>query len=110
MAVFEDRMVLRTVYLPFDLDQKLRSIAFRDNRSKNDLIRELIKAGIETAEKGDDRRFKIVSPPREPVPTAKIEPRSIGKALAGAKKKAPAAKASRDRSRRREPAVRAGAA
>jgi hypothetical protein len=100
MAEFEDKMVLRTVYLPFDLDQELRSIAFRDNRSKNDLIRELIKSGIETAKKGDDRRFKFVPPKRKPVPTAKIEPRSIGEALAP-KGKAPAAKGARLRRRDR---------
>ena len=65
MAEFEDKMVLRTVYLPFELDQELRSIAFRDNRSKNDLIRELIKTGIDAAKEGDDRRFKFVAPARD---------------------------------------------
>ena len=37
-----ERMVLRTVYLPPDLDEKLRVRAFRDGQSKGDLIRRAI--------------------------------------------------------------------
>ena len=61
MADINEKMVLRTVYLPFDLDQELKSIAFTNDRSKGDLIRELIKAGIATAKKGGDKRFKVVN-------------------------------------------------
>jgi hypothetical protein len=37
-----DRMVLRTVYLPPDLDDALRVWAFRSNVSKGDIIREAV--------------------------------------------------------------------
>lgn len=36
------RMVLRTVYLPPDVDHKLRIKAFEGRSSKNDLIREAV--------------------------------------------------------------------
>lgn len=39
-------MVLRTVYLPKDLDNKLRDFAFRKGRSKGDLMRELIQESL----------------------------------------------------------------
>jgi plasmid stability protein len=42
-----DRMVLRTVYLPPDLDEKLKLRAFQARRSKNDLIREAISSALE---------------------------------------------------------------
>jgi hypothetical protein len=49
-----ENMVLRTLYLPRDLDQKLKSAANRGARSKGDVIRELILAGLEqkSAERG----------------------------------------------------------
>ena len=48
------RMVLRTVYLPPDIDDELRVRAFRSNQTKNDLIREAVtrwldEAGLSTA-------------------------------------------------------------
>lgn len=55
----QDKMVLRTVYLPQSLDQVLKGIAFRGDRSKNDVIRELIQAGIDAKMKGGDNRFKF---------------------------------------------------
>lgn len=42
----EDRMVLRTVYLPPELDAELRKIAFESDCSKGDLIRESIRSLI----------------------------------------------------------------
>ena len=54
MADISDNMVLRTIYLPKELDQTLKSAAIRGERSKGDVIRELIQAGLRTlsAEKG----------------------------------------------------------
>lgn len=50
-------MVLRTVYLPPALDQELKTAALMDDKSKNDLIRELISVGIEAMRAKNDRRF-----------------------------------------------------
>lgn len=44
----EDRMVLRTVYLPPELDAELRKIAFESECSKGDLIRESIRTLIDS--------------------------------------------------------------
>ena len=54
MTDISDNMVLRTIYLPKELDQTLKSAAIRGERSKGDVIRELIQAGLQTlsAEKG----------------------------------------------------------
>ncbi|HEY1932476.1 MAG TPA: ribbon-helix-helix protein, CopG family [Acetobacteraceae bacterium] len=41
-----ENMVLRTLYLPRDLDQALKVAANRSARSKGDVIRELILAGL----------------------------------------------------------------
>lgn len=38
-----EKMVLRTVYLPPSLDEKLRMQAFRNKVSKNDLIRKAVE-------------------------------------------------------------------
>lgn len=48
----DDRMVLRTVYLPPALDEKLKLRAFQAGRSKNDLIRDAISSAL----KDDDAR------------------------------------------------------
>lgn len=106
MAEFEDKMVLRTVYLPFDLDQELKSIAFRDDLSKNALIRELVKMGIQAAKEKNDKRFRTVQRIGGPVATEKLKPRVLSKgqfakvkagvvaaAKAGAAAKAPAKRA-----------------
>lgn len=52
-----ESMVLRTVYLPRELDQQLKTAAFRDARSKNDIIRELIQIGMRSRQAAGDRRF-----------------------------------------------------
>ncbi len=52
-----DNMVLRTVYLPRELDQQLKSAAFRNERSKNDVIRELIQVGLQSLQAKHDHRF-----------------------------------------------------
>lgn len=39
-------MVLRTVFLPPDLDDQLRNVAFNQKMSKGDLIRALIVYGL----------------------------------------------------------------
>jgi len=45
---FEDSpMVLRTVYLPRSLDTELRNMAFTQERSKSDLIRELLVIALQ---------------------------------------------------------------
>lgn len=53
----DDRMVLRTVYLPPELDEKLRVHAFRSKTTKGEVIRRAIAAAL-TAEAsfGEDER------------------------------------------------------
>lgn len=51
MADDSDNMVLRTLYLPRELDQTLKSAAIRGARSKGDVIRELIRAGLQAKRK-----------------------------------------------------------
>lgn len=41
-----DNMVLRTIYMPLDVDRRLREIAFSQNISKGELMRKLILDGI----------------------------------------------------------------
>jgi Arc/MetJ-type ribon-helix-helix transcriptional regulator len=43
MADEDARMVLRTVYLPPELDEQLRIDSFKLRRSKNDLIRDAVR-------------------------------------------------------------------
>lgn len=81
MTVFEDKMVLRTVYLPFHLDQELKSIAFRGDRSRNDLVLELVKLGLQAAKDSGDKRFKTVVRRGPPVPTTRVEPRPLSTSI-----------------------------
>lgn len=67
MADNPDNMVLRTLYLPVDLDQTLKSAALRGARSKGDIIRELIRAGLQSKMKEPGSYF--------------VEPAGKGKAV-----------------------------
>lgn len=51
-----DNLILRTVYLPPDLDDKLRVEAFAKRTSKNDLIRKYIDLGMKAASKEQDTK------------------------------------------------------
>ena len=110
MAEFEDKMVLRTVYLPFDLDQELKSIAFRDDLSKNALIRELVKMGIQAAKEKNDKRFRTVQRIGGPVATEKLKPRVMSKGKFGAVKAAAVAKAGAAAKAKAKPARTGGKA
>lgn len=68
----EGNMVMRSVYLPEELDNRLRAVAFLHNRSKGDLIRELVQAGLGRME--EEVRLASVA---EPVILAALE-RSLG--------------------------------
>ena len=46
MAATQENMVLRTVYLPKALDQKLRGLAFANEQTKGELIRSLINEAL----------------------------------------------------------------
>jgi hypothetical protein len=39
---YDEGMVLRTVYLPRELDEKLRKMAYEQRKSKNEIIRTLL--------------------------------------------------------------------
>lgn len=45
----EEFMVLRTLYMKPDLDQRLRLLAQKQRKSKNQLIREVLAAAVEKA-------------------------------------------------------------
>jgi hypothetical protein len=47
MSDSSDKMVLRTVYLPRELDERLRLMAFRQGKTKNDIIRNAVKGAVE---------------------------------------------------------------
>lgn len=46
MAESDEKMVLRTVYLPREVDDQLRLIAFRSGTTKGDLVRSFVKNGL----------------------------------------------------------------
>ncbi|WP_293920217.1 CopG family transcriptional regulator [Sphingobium sp. UBA5915] len=73
-------MVLRTIYLPPDVDQALKSAAIRGSRSKGDLIRELIKTGLEAKRKEAGSYFAEPSGNRQPVRPAAVTRTIVGKA------------------------------
>lgn len=71
MSTETDNMVLRTLYLPRNLDQALKSAAIRGGRSKGDVIRELIVAGLTEKRKEADSYFAEPTGGKKPVrPTA----------------------------------------
>jgi len=45
---YDEGMVLRTVYLPKDLDERLRRLAYEARTSKNEIIRNLINQALDT--------------------------------------------------------------
>ncbi len=45
---YDTSLVLRTVYLPRDLDERLREIAFSQRTSKNEVIRSLLQEALKT--------------------------------------------------------------
>lgn len=47
MADDQPLMVLRSFYLPPDMDEALRNIAFTEHRTKADVIRQFIEAGLQ---------------------------------------------------------------
>jgi Ribbon-helix-helix protein, copG family len=51
----KENMILRTVYLPSDLDSRLRSLAFTRGVSKGELIRDLINNGLADREAAGER-------------------------------------------------------
>lgn len=55
MAGSSDNMVLRTVYLPNELDRELRQLAFSRDVSKGDLIRDFIRQGLGTRQASGER-------------------------------------------------------
>ena len=81
MADTTDNMVLRTIYLPKEMDQLLKAAAIRGDRSKGDVIRELLAAGIKTL--GNEKNSYLV--PSIPVQTKKavlptaVKPRLVTK-------------------------------
>ena len=46
----DGNMVLRSVYLPEEMDNRLRAVAYLHTRSKGDLIRELVQMGLKRLE------------------------------------------------------------
>ncbi|MGN8094153.1 hypothetical protein [Methylobacterium sp. 22177] len=103
-------LVLRSVYLPDDLDQELKVVAYHEDRSKNDIMREVLQAGLRTLRAEGDRRFVKPQPAKLRLQPVKLEPmkRPKGKAASQpAKAKQPAAQ---PRSRAQPRAAKAVAA
>lgn len=93
-----DNMVLRSVYLPPDLDRDLKSLAFTRGVSKADLIRELVTSGMR--EQGGTalaKRISAIAKARKAAALDKAARTRAGSStqrlIAGAKK-TPAKKAS----------------
>ena len=55
MSDTKDNMVLRTVYLPLELDRELRQLAFTRDVSKADLIRDFISKGMGSVHASGER-------------------------------------------------------
>ncbi|MBO9855089.1 hypothetical protein [Xanthomonas phaseoli] len=47
----DENMVLRSVYLPPDLDHKIGALAFTESVSKGDVIREMLEKGLNASGK-----------------------------------------------------------
>lgn len=81
-----ERMVLRTVYLPPELDEKLRVSAFRAKQSKGDVIRRAIAIVLES-----DRSLGKDSQTLKSKPGAKVMRAKGKKGAGGTKRRAKAA-------------------
>ncbi|KQQ13199.1 MULTISPECIES: hypothetical protein [Methylobacteriaceae] len=86
MANAEARnLVLRTVYLPSELDQELKVVAFREDQSKNEIVRELILEGIASLQaKGDVRFVRAAKRPSEPVRLQPLKRNRVAKIVGAA--------------------------
>ncbi|MEH6691137.1 MAG: hypothetical protein V7774_08135 [Pseudorhizobium pelagicum] len=62
MADKTENMVLRTVYLPKSLDNRLKNAAFGRSQSKGELIRDLISISIDRLEESGTFTAKKSSP------------------------------------------------
>ncbi|MFD9900285.1 CopG family transcriptional regulator [Mesorhizobium sp. NPDC059025] len=94
MADTTENMVLRTIYLPKDLDQALKSAALRGARSKGELIRDLILTGLNEKRKDPLSYFVEVKSEKKGVQPVSPKATVVGKAKVSAKpasKKASAA-------------------
>lgn len=85
MAESDEKMVLRTVYLPREIDDQLRLIAFRSGTTKGDLVRNFVKSGLA----GHDQ---LALPKKANSKNAKVAAAAKQKLL-GARTKSKAAKA-----------------
>ncbi|MCC5062969.1 hypothetical protein [Xanthomonas campestris] len=47
----DENMILRSVYLPPDLDHKIGALAFTESVSKGDVIREMLEKGLSASGK-----------------------------------------------------------
>ncbi|WP_374550957.1 ribbon-helix-helix domain-containing protein [Sphingobium yanoikuyae] len=97
MSDSKDNMVLRTVYLPINLDRELRQLAFSRDVSKADLIRDFIRQGLGGVQQTGEKT--LADKIQERIDTRE---QTISKALVSAKAK----KSGTDllRKRRRAPA------
>lgn len=94
MADNTDNMVLRTIYLPKDLDQTLKSAAIRGARSKGELIRDLILTGLNeklkdpknyfVESKGEKKSVRPISPKAKVVAKAKAKAKPVRRKAAAA--------------------------
>lgn len=50
---YENNLVLRTVYLPRELDDLLRKLAFEQHKSKNELIRSILQEALTKSAQSD---------------------------------------------------------
>ncbi len=83
MADSTENMVLRTIYLPKELDQALKSAAVRGERSKGDVIRELIAAGLRVKQQEAGSYFVApTASEKKPVRPAAVKRRVVAKRVA----------------------------
>lgn len=83
-------LVLRTVYLNAEVDDKLRDEAFASRKSKNDLIRRYLELGMQAERDRLVPKVATKSPVAKRVTDGKAKPAAANKVAA---KKAPAKKA-----------------